>query len=72
MKQCKCGSYAINPHLHGRQPDLFTYMCDVCYWRHKAETAENLLECIKISISNHEKTEQAYGTLRRPDSDIPH
>jgi hypothetical protein len=34
---CKrCGSYAINPHLHGRddsRPDL----CDVCYWRDKAE-----------------------------------
>lgn len=35
MTQCKCGSYAINHHLHGRdgsRPDL----CDVCYWRDKA------------------------------------
>ena len=30
--KCKCGSHAINHHLHGRdgsRPDL----CDVCYWR---------------------------------------
>ena len=32
MNHCKCGSYAINHHLHGRDgshPEL----CDVCYWR---------------------------------------
>lgn len=37
MSQCKrCGSYAINHHAHGRDgsdPDL----CDVCYWRSRAE-----------------------------------
>lgn len=36
MRNCsKCGSYAINHHLHGRDgsdPDL----CDVCYWRGRA------------------------------------
>ena len=34
--QCKCGSYAINHHCHGRDgsdDDL----CDVCYWRKRAE-----------------------------------
>ena len=33
--KCKCGSYAINHNLHGRdgsEPEL----CDVCYWRKKA------------------------------------
>jgi hypothetical protein len=35
---CKCGSYAINLHRHGR--DLTdTESCDVCYWRHRAEAA---------------------------------
>lgn len=32
----RCGSHAINPHLHGRDgsdPSL----CDVCYWRARAE-----------------------------------
>lgn len=36
MQNCsKCGSYAINHHLHGRDgsdPDL----CDVCFWRKRA------------------------------------
>jgi hypothetical protein len=37
-KPCKCGSYAINLHRHGR--DLTdTESCDVCYWRHRAEAA---------------------------------
>jgi hypothetical protein len=36
MKQCKCGSQAINPHMHGRDgTDLD--LCDVCYWRKRAE-----------------------------------
>lgn len=32
MKQCKCGSYAINHNCHdrdGSDGDL----CDVCYWK---------------------------------------
>ena len=40
MPQCKnCGSWAINHHCHGRDgsdPDL----CDVCYWRIRAEREE--------------------------------
>lgn len=39
MSNCNlCGSYAINPHLHGRDKkdkDL----CDVCYWRKRAAIA---------------------------------
>ena len=37
MRCIKCGSYAINHHLHGRdgsRPDL----CDVCFWRDKLES----------------------------------
>lgn len=39
MKCTRCPSHAINPHLHGRdstRPDL----CDVCWWRNKAEKIE--------------------------------
>ena len=39
MKCKRCGSHAINHHLHDRDgsgPDL----CDVCYWRDRAERAE--------------------------------
>ena len=40
--QCKCGSYAINNHLHGRDgsnPEL----CDVCYWRDRADKYSSAL-----------------------------
>jgi hypothetical protein len=43
---CKrCGSHAINHHLHGRdesEPEL----CDVCFWRKKAEDYARALETI--------------------------
>jgi hypothetical protein len=33
---CKnCKSYAINPHLHGRDGSKLD-ICDVCYWRYNA------------------------------------
>ena len=35
-KQCKCGSYAINPHSNGRDPAVDLHLCDVCYWRTRA------------------------------------
>mgnify|MGYP000567807005 CR=1 FL=1 len=42
MKSCTaCGSYAINHKSHGRdgsEPEL----CDVCFWRKRAEAAYNL------------------------------
>lgn len=37
MEICKCGSFAINHHLHGRDGSM-PDRCDVCYWReHHAE-----------------------------------
>lgn len=38
--QCKtCGSFAINPAQHGRQPGVGPDLCDVCFWRSRAEQA---------------------------------
>lgn len=38
LMRCKrCGSLAINPHLHGRIEWLDLDLCDVCYWRKRAE-----------------------------------
>lgn len=34
--QCQCGSYAINPILHGRTEGIDLNLCDVCYWRKRA------------------------------------
>lgn len=39
MNCCKtpgCGSYAINPHLYGREAGADLDLCDVCYWRSRA------------------------------------
>jgi hypothetical protein len=36
---CKCGSYAINHHLHGRDGSRGD-LCDVCFWREKATALE--------------------------------
>ena len=46
MKQCKCGSYAVNDHLHGRERGVDLDLCDVCYWRKRAEAAEIALRMI--------------------------
>lgn len=36
--QCKiCGSYAINPEEHGREAGKDLDLCDVCYWRKRAQ-----------------------------------
>lgn len=34
--KCKCGSHAINPHIHGRD-NQDKDLCDVCYWRKRAD-----------------------------------
>lgn len=36
MARCECGSYAINHHMHGRDGSD-GHLCDVCYWRKRAE-----------------------------------
>ena len=33
-----CKSLAINPHVHGREKDVDPHLCDVCYWRKRAQT----------------------------------
>ena len=50
MQQCKvCGSYAINPQMHGRdKTDLD--LCDVCYWRKRADQYDSLvIELIELA-----------------------
>ena len=51
MRGCKlCGSYAINPHSHGRDPKADVNLCDVCYWRVRAARAQEELEALRASI----------------------
>ena len=45
MDRCKvCGSYAINPHLHGRKASEDLDLCDVCYWRKRVDGLVEALE----------------------------
>ena len=37
----RCHSYAINPHLHGREKGVDLDLCDVCYWRKRAEAKKS-------------------------------
>jgi hypothetical protein len=47
QKKCKnCGSYAISPNLHGRKPGVDMDLCDVCYWRKRAEVISTELGAI--------------------------
>ena len=45
MKQrCqRCKSQAINPHIHGRIAGVDLDLCDVCYWRKRAEVVSDTL-----------------------------
>lgn len=39
--QCKnCCSYAINPGKHGRDATSDLDLCDICYWRKRAEATQ--------------------------------
>jgi len=49
MNRCTvCGSYAINPTMHGRNANVDTNLCDVCYWRKRAEVFEHALNSEKL------------------------
>lgn len=61
----KCQSYAINPHLHGRD-DTHKDLCDVCFWRAKHD---ELQAKIKVEIEYLDKCRasglvQTYGAIQ--------
>lgn len=51
MKKCnRCGSYAVNPGRSGRDESSDLDLCDVCYWRKRAEQAAEIEReaCAKV------------------------
>ena len=50
MSSCKsCGSQAINPGKHGRDLTTDLDLCDVCYWRKRAEYLDTQnVELVKL------------------------
>lgn len=48
MTTCRvCRSHAINPHLHGRTEAVDLDLCDVCYWRSRAEAQAEELKALR-------------------------
>ena len=50
LRCTRCGSYAINELHHGRSPGRDTDLCDVCYWRKRAEEVVGLGGTLKDRI----------------------
>lgn len=45
MNACiRCRSYAINLNGHGREEGVDLDLCDVCYWRKRAEELAKLVD----------------------------
>ena len=62
----RCRSYAINPRLHGRD-DTDLDLCDVCYWRARAESNDTLraqLEAAEARAEAAEADADRYRWLR--------
>jgi hypothetical protein len=56
MDSCKrCGSFAINPNLHGRD-DTDLDLCDVCYWRKRAEEAAKIIQSLDERLEDKFKS----------------
>jgi hypothetical protein len=73
MSSCKvCGSQAINPGKHGRDLTSNIDLCDVCFWRKRAEdyAAQNfkLIKVVegysKLSKLVEEATEKIKGLAK--------
>ena len=61
MMKCKrCDSHAINPQSHGRD-ETDQDLCDVCFWRKRAEET-------KESLQKKKESEHLQGALSDPDS----
>ena len=42
---------AINPNVHGRTKDVDLHLCDVCYWRKRAQT-NTLSRALRESVQH--------------------
>ena len=47
----RCGSFAINHHCHGRDGSE-KKLCDVCFWRKRAEAATDALKTSEAALSD--------------------
>ena len=69
MQRCKrCHSWAINEKMHGRIEGTDIDLCDVCYWRARAERADEAIDsavaqafeqCAQLLDAEHEKRKRS-------------
>ena len=73
MKQCKrCGSYAVNPHNHGRKERVDLDLCDVCYWRYRAEQAtDRIRDMLKADDGQAFKEARKWMDTNSPERSEP-
>jgi len=68
MQQCKrCGSLAINHHLHGRDGSELC-LSDVCYWRKRFETSAGDKGELEVTQQGIDPDEAG---KRRSPNDLP-
>ena len=71
MSQCtRCGSYAINQHLHGRETGVDPHLCDVCYWRNRAEESDDTLIYYRLRCTHCNRSDSARGPRVNEVEDI--
>lgn len=56
---CHCGSYAINPGLHGRGTDDL-HRCDVCYWRFRGKKEQPMNDQEMIELKAQLVNDEGY------------
>ena len=54
----RCGSYAINPHCHGREAGKHLTLCDVCYWREQYDNLKMNLDLLTKSDKTFNEDQQ--------------
>lgn len=68
-EKCECGSYAINPRLHGREEGIDPHLCDVCYWRARSNpTLQKRIE--ELEERSRETFMEEYNRLRERLSEM--
>ena len=74
MSRCKCGSYAINHRNHGRD-GTDGDLCDVCFWRKRAEKNGTEIDALNRYIVQLEAavknlTPNALDQAPQPEDDL--
>jgi len=72
MNNCKCGSYAINENSHGRAPRVDIDLCDVCYWRTRANSCQAQNDALMLEYCPDEMTPEQLDEWAAHQEPVPH